>query len=595
MRVRDILRRWRERKPLYAASTHDAVSGDETRTAEELHQRGALLLKGKHYAAAVDSLARSLQLKHDLAPAHLDLAMAYLGEGQVEDAADSLRLAVHFAPQLTSAWYELGRVLVKLARFDEAETAYRSILKLDPSDGAAWLGLGDLYKARSDLTLAVECYGNAVNLAPGLAEAHCQRGFALYKLGRYDESHACFDAALAVRPEYTEALHNLGLVQLETAHPDEALESFTRALATHPGIAETRACIGHALRDLGRLDEAVQCYDDVLAERPQFMDALINRSYAYLMREDYDRGWAGYENRFGPDAMQGRGFPFKPWDGKPLDKKRILVYAEQGLGDEIMFASCLPDLLTIGASCVIECNTRVAPLFARSFPQAHVQGASKQDDQAWLAELPPVDCQTAIGSLPLRFRRTPAAFPAPNAYLKADPLRISHWRRLLAETSTDRHVGIAWRGGSLRTRQQLRTIPLLDWIPVLEQPGVQFHILQYGETASEIEALPEPFSMILNSVVSITDDLDELAALITALDLVISVDNTVAHLAGALGKPTWIMLSFSPEWRYPRVTESMRWYPSARLFKQHEPRAWAPVIGRVAAALAIEVDRPNDV
>ena len=141
----------------------------------------------------------------------------------------------------------------------------------------------------------------------------------------------------------------------------------------------------------------------------------------------------------------------------------------------------------------------------------------------------------------------------------------------------------------------MRTIPLLDWIPVLEQPGVQFHILQYGETASEIEALPEPFSMILNSVVSITDDLDELAALITALDLVISVDNTVAHLAGALGKPTWILLSFSPEWRYPRVTESMRWYPSARLFKQHEPRAWAPVIGRVAAALAIEVDRPNDV
>jgi tetratricopeptide (TPR) repeat protein len=554
-------------------------------TAADLHRHGMLSRRRGQYAEAERDLLRAIELEHDFAAAHFDLALIYRDTGQLEDAADYLQLAVHFAPDLAAGWFELGGVLARLERVDAACTAYREALARDARHADAWLSLGSLLKAADDLNAAIDCYRRAVACEPASADAHCRLGHALYKAGRYAQARVSFEAALALRPDMVEAQHNLGLLLLETGHAAEALQRFERALAIDPDIIETRACIAHALRDLGRMGEALAQYDAVLARNPAFTDAIINRSYALLMQEDYAAGWAAYERRFTSGAMELRDFPHASWQGERLAGKRILVYAEQGLGDEIMFASCLPDLLRTGAHCVIECNTRLAAIFRRSFPQAHVHGAAKNDKKDWVRKLPPIDCQIAIGSLPRYFRRARTDFPAQGGYLAAAAQRSGYWRNELAAGSA-LSVGIAWRGGTPRSRQFTRSTALPQWLPLLRCQGAKFYALQYGDIAHELAELSMQGGVTITQLGDAVHDLDELAAIISSLDLVVSVDNTVAHLAGALGKTVWTLLPESPEWRYPRRGAAMPWYPSMRLFRRGIGEGWEPVIDRVTMELA---------
>lgn len=250
-----------------------------------------------------------------------------------------------------------------------------------------------------------------------------------------------------------------------------------------------------------------------------------------------------------------------------------------------MFASCLPDVMQRAGHVVIECNARLARLFARSFPLATVHGGNKDDERAWLRALPPADFQIVIGSLPLHFRSARSAFPVHCGYLRADAARVEFWRARLGACNGRLRVGVAWRGGSLRSRQFMRSVTLPCWLALLAQPGVDFVSLQYGDIASEIAQVRDQHGVMVRSFGDDIADINELAAAITALDLVISVDTTVVHLAGALGHPVWVLLPSAPEWRYPRSGATMPWYPSARLFRQAKPREWAPVISSVGDAV----------
>lgn len=554
------------------------------KAANDLRQEAAALRESGRFDAAEACLLRALGLEHDCAAAHLELALVYLAQERLEDAVDYLELAVHFAPQSAAAWTQLGAALHGLKRTDAAIEAYRRASALEPRSAGLWLALGGLYKAQDDWMAAIVCYRTAAECDPQSADALCLLGYALFKAGLYADSRDRFEAALRLVPSMLQAHHNLGLVFLETAAPDRALECFERALTIDSSRIESRAGRAHALRDLGRLEEAVAHYDEILAVEPLFADAVINRSYALLMQGRYAQGWAAYDERFASGGEVGRDFHRPPWKGEPPGGRRILVYAEQGLGDEIMFASCIPDLAARGAQCIVECNTRLARLFARSFPQATVHGGTKRDDASWLKRLPAPDFQVSMGSLPRFFRASAADFPARSAYLRADPASVDRWRAGLAPGPAMR-IGIAWRGGSLRSRQFARSIPLSLWTPVLSDNRAAFYSLQYGETAGELAALRASHGIAVTDFGTALDDVDELAALIIALDLVITVDNTIAHLAGALGRPVWVLLPASPEWRYPRSGETMPWYPSMRLKHRALHETWDCVLERVASAL----------
>ena len=562
-----------------------APTADNISSVVELVRLGALRRQQVQYVEAARILTQAIELKHDSGVAHHNLGLVYLEQGEIEDAIDSFHLATHFSPQLAAAHLDLASALAQLGQLDAADAACAHGLELGPPSAAAWLRLGNIKKARGHFEEAIACYRSAVEFDPAYADAHCQLAFLLFKLGRYPESRASHDAALAVKPDFPEARHNLGLLLLETGYVQEALQCFRHALELRPGTVETQACIAHALRDLGQLDDALAQYDAVLAAAPDFGDAVINRCHTLLMRENYASAWRAYEHRFAAAGVEARAFPCPQWQGEPLAGRRLLVYAEQGLGDEVMFASCLPDLQASGVQIVLECSSRLAPLFARSFPRAVVHGGGKSDATAWLDRLPSMDYQTAIGSLPRHLRNTAAAFPRHSGYLSADSRRVEFWQQRCAELGTGLRIGVAWRGGSLRTRQFLRSLPLDEWLPVLRQPGCSFVSLQYGDHAAELAGLQRDHGITVHDQAAQFADLDELAAAIAALDLIISVDNTVVHLAGALGRSVWVLLPHAPESRYPRCGSALRWYPSARLFRQPQPRMWQPVIGQVAREL----------
>jgi tetratricopeptide (TPR) repeat protein len=545
--------------------------------------RGLTLFAHGALDEAASAFEQAIELNHDCALAHLALGRLRLHQNRLEDAADSLQMAVLYDPDSAESHADLALVLARQglrdAAFQEAQIASAG------ADAAAniWAQCARAYKILNDYQHAATCYEAALRHEP-CADFACQLGYVRFLGGAYDAGRAAYERALALDPAHAPTLHNSGLLELETGFPLRALECFERAQTLRPS-PESLACVGHALRDLGRPDEACKVYRQVLAVNPCFADARINLGYALLMRGEFEAGWAQYEYRFGANGAVARDFGLPQWRGEPLAERRLLIYAEQGLGDEIMFASCIPDAIACAAGCVIECNTRLASLFARSFPKARVHGGEKSDKPEWLSQLPACDYQIPIGDLPGQFRAAAASFARHEPYLVADAARIEYWRRRIP-TDQRVNVGIAWRGGVLRSRQFLRSIPLAQWSSLLRMPECRFVALQHGGHSAELEQVCANQNISVDDLSGVCTDMDELAALVCALDLIISVDNTLVHLAGALGVPAWALLPAAPEWRYMRSGEQMPWYRSVRLFRQRSSREWNSVFGEVATALS---------
>jgi tetratricopeptide (TPR) repeat protein len=582
MGMRNLLKNLRRGSAIAAPATSETKNARE---ADDLLQLGAAQRELAQFSLAVGNLERAIALRYDFGAAYHVLGLVYRDQGNLDDAIDSLELATHFSPENVEAHLDLGTSLSRLGRYDAAERAIRQAINLAPDHAASWLCWGNLCKTRGALEQAGDHYCTAIRLDATLSAAHLQYAFLLFKVGHYEESSIAHLNALNAFPDMAELHHNFGLLLLETGFPEEALARFDRALVLQPDSIATRTCIAHALRDLGRLEEALAVYDNVLAKQPQFGDAIANRSYTLLMCEKYSAGWKQYEQRFAATDTPLRKFPFATWQGESLTGKRILVFAEQGLGDEIMFASCLPDLMECCENVILDCDARLAQLFARAFPRAVIHGGSKTDDDSWLSQLAKIDYQIAVGSLPLYFRGSRERFPMRQSYLAADCTRVESRRNWLRARAATLRVGIAWRGGSLRTRKSLRSIDIEQWLPVLRLPGIEFVSLQYGNTTAELEQLRCAHGIVVREPGDGIADIDELAALMSALDLVISVDNTVVHLAGALGQSVWVLLAHAPEWRYLSHGEAMPWYPSVRLYRQPSPRVWGPVLDHIGRAL----------
>lgn len=523
-------------------------SGRE-RAQEALRQAMALLQAGQ-LEGAEKLLGEALDRAHDLAEAHFQMGELHGRRGEVEDAADCYELAVHFDPGHIAAHYALAGLHKSQGRHAQAAGHYQTIVEINPQDAAA----------------------------------HTNLCFALHEMAAYDEARGHGERAIAINPRLPEAHHNLGLVLREIGEPEQAAQHFRKALELAPR-AEIAAGLAHAYRDLGRLNEAIASYDRALRLQPDLGDAAVNRAYAYLLKGDFAEGWAQYECRFGATGTTVRDFGLPRWQGEALEGKTILVHAEQGVGDEIMFASCLPDLAARAHRVILECSERLQPLFRRSFPQMIVHGGRKEDPAGWLERHLPVHYQVPIGSLPLWLRCDRSAFDRTGAYLHADREASNEFRARLGAGHRPA-VGLSWRGGAPKTRGHLRSLPLELLSPLLLHDAV-FVSLQHGIGGSELSGP----AAALRTFEGATDDLDRLAALISALDLVVSVDNTNVHLAGALGQPVWALLAASPEWRYGLRGDTMPWYTSAKLFRQGSNRRWEPVMAQVVAAFSEWMER----
>ena len=408
----------------------------------------------------------------------------------------------------------------------------------------------------------------------------------VYRLGgRLVKAVACYRRALAMNSGHVAALTNLGLCLRDQGVPARALSVLDRALALAPDSVEALFNKALVLIDMGTPEPAFALVERALKLEPEFAQGHLQRAFLLLGRGDFAAGWREYAWRVRiPDLDRWRDYPYPQWQGEELAGRRVLVQAEQGLGDQIMFGSCLPELASRAQHTVIECDPRLAGLFTRSFPSARIYRYRVKGKPEWSRE-PIPDFRVRYGDLPRMLRNHTADFPRHDGYLVPDTARVAAWRARLAALGPGLKVGVSWRGGTPATGQAARSMPLATLAPVLTLPNAHFISLQYGACSDEIAAVHERYGLTLHEWPRMIADMDEAAALIASVDLIVTVCTTVAHLSGALGKSAWVMVPAVAEWRYLDRGARIPWYPALRLFRQSHRNAWGDVVASMRAEL----------
>jgi len=408
---------------------------------------------------------------------------------------------------------------------------------------------------------------NVLSGAAGEAQAHVM----------YEEAVAAFARSLAARPD--PAVHRArGVALREMGALEAAHEAFLAAQRLRPGDPQCGTDLAFSHQCLGDTARALETYEAVIAAHPEHANAHAGFALSLLGAGEFERGWDEYEWRLrAPDTPAGAPLPIPFWRGEPLAGRSLLLRTEQGIGDEIMFASCIPDLLAAGARCIVECSHRLSALFARSFPEVRIvaRDRSRPPD---LAALGAVDLQCYIGSLPRWLRRGAGDFPG-TPYLKADAARVDVWRDPLGGAPGGLRIGFAWTGGLPGTLRAARSLPPEAFLPLLAMENARFVALELADCSAELALLRERSGARIDAWPGVAADPDEAAALACALDAVVCVPTAAAHLAGALGRPVWVLVSGVGTWRYGWQGARMPWYGSMRLLR----RAAQGKVGEVGA------------
>ncbi|MCP5002399.1 MAG: tetratricopeptide repeat protein [Planctomycetes bacterium] len=550
---------------------------------ETLFLLGTLNLQSGNLEKASDLLRKTLALKPDYSMAHGNLGTSLQGLGKLEEATVSYQKALTLDPGYAEGYYNLANTLNMMGKPDEAISNHRHAIALKPDYAEAYDNLGTLLQDRGKLEEAIENYNKALTLKPGYVVAYNNLGNALKKQSRHDEAVANYVRGLTIEPDNAIIYCNLGTALQEQGKLDEAIENYRKALALKPDHADTHSNLGAALQEQGKPQEAIASSSRAIALKPDFAMAHLNRAIALLLSGNFQDGWQEYEWRLRTGNRNHRNALKPRWNGAPLNRRPILVYAEQGFGDTIQFVRYLPMVRALGGNVIFECPQALVRLLK------WCDGIDKIVDQNVSLELPEnFDTHVPLLSLPGIFGTTLDTIPSREPYIQVNPGLSSKWRNICGNEKSFK-VGLVWAGGPSRNYvYRNRSFTLSDFYPLAEIPGVTFYALQKGPAASE--ASNPPGRMTIHNLDAKLRDFADTAAVIDNLDLVISVDTAVAHLAGALGKPVWTLLPFSPDWRWMLKREDSPWYPSMRLFRQAHRNGWKEVIECVKDALIKEVE-----
>ncbi|HEY9672213.1 MAG TPA: tetratricopeptide repeat protein [Waterburya sp.] len=458
-------------------------------------------------------------------------------------------------------------------RLSEAKQLYHQVLQQEPEQVEALQLLGVIAFQNGNCDEAIAYYRQALALDPNLAPVHSNLGIVLRTQGQIEQATWHYQQAVVLQPNNAQFHFNLGFILQSQNKLEEAQDSYRQAIALQPNHAEAHHNLGCILNLQGQIEEAIACYTQVLDLKPDFVEAHVNRAEALLLLGDYNRGFAEYEwrwRRYQPEQLPHFSTP--TWDGSPLEGKTILLYAEQGLGDTFQFVRYTPLLKELGGCVIVACLSSQVELL-KNVPG--VERVIALED-----EIPEIDTQAPLMSLPYLMGTTLDTIPAPIPYIF--PSR-SHPLRLEAPPGTRLKVGIVWTGNLDNVHNRRRSCGLQAFLPLLETPGIEFYSLQVGQRSQDLATLPPSIRVqdLSPQLQSFTDT----AAAIAQLDLVITIDTSVAHLAGALGKPTWVILPFVPDWRWLLSRCDSPWYPTMRLFRQDFPGDWTKVFSQLSQAL----------
>ncbi len=613
--------------------------------AEGHNNLGVMLKDLNRLEEAIHHYEQALNLKPDYAEAHHNLAVAYYQQNRLVEAASHYRRAIALKPGYAEAYHGLGGVWQRQRQFTEAIRWYQQAIALKPDFAEARYGLANALHQQGQLDTAIKEYRQVLEYLPDYPEVHNNLGNALQTQGNYEAAIAHYQKALALRPTMVEALGNLGAALRDQGNYEAAIAQFKQALAQqpdsaeihnhlgstyaaqgdltaaiaayrhslrlNPDVAEVHSNLGNMLQSLGDFEAAFRHFDRAIALQPDYAGAYNNLGIAlrnsgrvseafaayakalecdpncvearwncalnYLLEGDLEKGFAEYEWRLQWQKFRQlhppRPYPQPYWDGSPIASKTLLIYCEQGLGDTIQFIRYVPILAAQGVRVLVECPTALLQLLqgVAGITQLIAQGDP----------LPDFDYHLSLMSLPHRLGTTATTIPAEIPYIQ-----ITHARELpppLQQGSALQKIGLVWSGNPANAYNRQRALPLERLLTLTTLAGVQFYSLQKEVTPPE-EATLAAHPEIIDLRPAMVDFVDT-AALIQNLDLVISVDTAVAHLAGALGKPVWLLLPFAPDWRWQRDRTDSPWYPTLHIFRQPTLQDWDSVLSAVRAAL----------
>lgn len=610
-----------------AESIYRQVLAVEPNHPDALQLLGVIANQAGQPEAAIDLIGKSIRLFPQNPYGYNNLGEAYRALGRFDEAMHAYRQALALLPEFPEAYNNLGNACKSLGRRQEAEAYYRKALEIQPEYADAHNNLGNLFKDDGNSEQAIACYQKALSLKHDYPEAWCNLGNVFQDIDLFDQAMACYRQALEKRASYAEAHNNMGVLLLRHKKYQDAAQYFLNALNARANYADAQLNLGNVFKETGRLEEAIACYQRALEMEPNhggvynnlgniykeqgrhdaaiqayrtalrlkadFPAAQWNLSLELLLAGNYAEGLACYEQRFsGGDkedfalgnAMLSWLSGVPRWRGEDLQDGTLLVWTEQGQGDSLMMMRYLPLLAERGVGRLkVYCEPALVRLFQA---QSCVEQAIGRDVTPGLEG---IDSHCPMLSLPYLFATRLETIPTEFPYLEIPAAMVRSWAARCAGEPRLK-VGLAWAGGKALRCDTKRSLHLEQFAPLLQVPGVIFYSLQKGESARQ---LTESGWQVIDWMDECMDFLDT-AALIQQLDLVISVDTAVAHLAGALGKPVWLLNRFESEWRWMLGREDSPWYPSLRQFRQVTPGDWDSVVARMAGELRRKVHKYAD-
>ena len=570
---------------------------------DALQLLGIIAAQSHNHQLATECFSKAIKQNPSMPGLYYNLGNVLQEQGQLKEATASYRLALALAPNYAETHNNLGLALEKQGELTEAIASYKLAVALQPSQAQSHQNLGLALQKQGDLAAAIACFQVAVTLQPDCAGfqvnlanvlqeqqrwqeaiAHYQQalflqpdsaeiyhnlGMALHSLERWDEAIAHYQQALVIQPDVAEIYSNMAATKRKQWRFNEAIADYRQALFLQPHAAEIHDNLGMILHEQLRLEEAILHYKLALNLKPNYANAHFNLSMALLLGGNLPPGFTEYEWRWQKVDSPPRPFSQPLWDGSSLKGKTVLLHGEQGFGDQIQFIRYVSLVAQFQGRIVVECSLPLVRLFTT------VTGINQVVPRG--ETLPTFDVHAPLMSLPLILGTTLETIPAQIPYLYPSPTIPMP----LATAANTLKVGITWAGSPLLTGNQNRFCSLEDFLPLLDIPNVALYSLQTGLQAQELTSLSVPIPDLSPQL----NDFADTASMLAQLDLIISIDTAVAHLAGALGKPAWVILPFAPDWRWLLKREDSPWYPTLRLFRQSQPGDWAGVMQRVKQAL----------
>jgi tetratricopeptide (TPR) repeat protein len=547
--------------------------------AEQPFEEAVKLHRAGHLDAAEKIYRKVLEAQPDEFNSLRLLGVIEHQRGNYAAAVRQIEAALAANPNVAEAFNSLGNALGKLKRLDEAVVNFDRAIALKPAYAKAFYNRGGALHELKRLNEAVASYDQAIALNPSYAAAYNNRGNALKEMMRLEEALVSYDQAIALNPGFVDALKNRGVVLQELWRLEEAVVSYDQAIALRSDYADAFNNRGSALHELLRLDQALTNYDRAIALRPGFANAHVNRGMTRLLIGRLQEGWEDLEWRWIANGLPSKhaAIDAQIWQGQNLAERRLVICAEQGLGDVIQFARYLPLLVERGAKATFLVPAKLVRLLRPLSSEIAVVGS--------LEGAAPFDFQCPLMSVPLRYGTTLTLIPRSVPYLSADTDLAARWAKRLGGQGFK--IGIAWQGNPGRRLDWGRSIPLTEFVPLARLPGVRLISLQKKHGLDQRASLPAGAKVEI-----LSDGLDggpdafiDTAAVMANLDLIITSDTSIAHLAGALGRPTWVALKHIPDWRWLLEREDCPWYPTMRLFRQQTPGGWKSVFLRIRKEL----------